>query len=400
VSSAPDERGTGKSPVATVPLAPAVWLRYAVAPERVRLGNRVQLLRDGIATFPAMLDAIAGAKKHVNLASYTFAGDATGRIFAAALSEKAKAGVEVNVLYDAIGSGDTPAALFESMAQAGVNTVEYHPVRPWRARWGWWRRDHRKILVVDGEVGFAGGINIADSYQPAEKGGGGWRDTHVKVEGPVVSDLQRFFIAVWRRAGGRRLDKKAYLPVLGMPGVSPARVVGNTLLWNRWAIRKAALNAFRAARTRIWIANAYFLPDGPILGELMRARGRGVDVRVMVPGRSDVPITAAATRSYFQLLLDEGIRVFQWNGPMLHAKTMVVDGVWSAVGSFNLDRWSLANNLEVSLNLFDPVVGAELEKMFEDDAKLCSEITQEAWRLRSARDRVIEWIARLLAPWL
>lgn len=376
------------------------WVPYAAVPARVRVGNRIQLLRDGSATFPAMLEAISGARQHVNLASYLFAGDATGRLFASALAEKARSGVQVNLLYDAIGSSDTPRELFDRLEEAGVNVVEYHPIRPWKARWGWWRRDHRKILVVDGRTGFAGGVNIADDYQPPEKGGGGWRDTHLRVEGPAVADLQRFFIAVWRRAGGRRLPKKSYLPPLPRAGPTPARVVGNTLLWNRWAIRKAALVAFRAARRSIWIANAYFVPDGAILGEILRARARGVDVRIMVPHQSDVPIVSAATRAHYTMLLDEGIRVFEWSGPMLHAKTMTVDGMWSAVGSFNLDRWSLTNNLEVSVNVFDTVVSAELERMFEDDMGRCEEITREAWSRRGRGDRIMEWLAMWLAPWL
>ena len=379
---------------------PLDWRRYATDPFRVRSGNRVALLRDGIATYPAMLDAIAAASRHIDLSTYLIADDGTGRIFASALMEKARAGVEVNLLYDAFGCRDTPAAFFDQLAAAGINVVEYHPFKPWRARWGWLRRDHRKILVVDGTIGFAGGLNLADLYAPPEKGGGGWRDTHLKLEGPIVSDLQRFFIGVWRRAGGRKLDKKAYMPPLAEVGGTPARVVGNTLFWNRWAIRKAALHAFRAARKSIWIANAYFIPDGTILGEILRARARGVDVRIMVPGRSDVPLTAAATRANYRLLLDEGIRIFEWKGSMLHAKTMVVDGLWSAVGSFNLDRMSLVNNLEVSVSLFDPVAAAELQKMFEDDQKLCDEILADRWSRRSFGDRVFEWLASLFSPWL
>lgn len=366
----------------------------------MRTGNRAVLLRDGRATFPSMLDAIAGAKQHVNVATYTFASDATGRLFADALVERARAGVEVNVLYDAIGTYDASQAVFDTMTAGGVNVVEYHPIRPWKARWGWWRRDHRKILVVDGAVGFAGGLNIADLYAAPEKGGSGWRDTHLKLEGPAVADLQRFFIAVWRRAGGRRLAKKRYVPMPVRVGETPARIIGNTLLWNRWAIRRAALEAFRAATKSIWIANAYFVPDGPILGEILRARGRGVDVRLMTPHFSDNPVVAAATRSHYAMLMEEGVRIFEWTGPMLHAKTMVVDGLWSAVGSFNLDRWSLLNNLEVSVNLFDPVVGAELQKMFEDDLAGCVEITRVGWAARSNKDRLKEWLAMWLAPWL
>ncbi len=378
----------------------ADWQRFADDARTVRRGNRAIVLRDGHATFPEMLNAIAAAERHVNLASYTFASDATGRTFAEALSDRARAGVEVNLLYDGFGSADSSEAMFDAMAEAGVHVVEYRPIGPGSRRWGWWRRDHRKILVVDGTVGFAGGLNIADTYQAPEKGGGGWRDTHLRLEGPAVADLQKFFIGVWRRAGGRKLAKRRYLPYLREMGATPVRVVGNTLLWNRWAIRKSALAAFRAATRSIWIANAYFVPDNEILAEILRARGRAVDVRLMVPRRSDMPIVAAATRSLYRMLLDEGVRIFEWSGPMLHAKTMVVDGTWAAVGSFNLDRWSLLNNLEVSVNLFDPAVGAELERMFETDAARCQEVTREAWRQRPRIDRVVEWLAGLLKPWL
>ncbi len=379
---------------------PPDWIRYAVDSRRVRHGNRIHLLRDGAATFPAMLAAIDEAKAHVNLASYTFASDSTGRTFAEALKARAKEGVEVNVIYDSIGSNDASQEIFDDMTAAGVNVVEYHPIRPWRARWGWWRRDHRKILVVDGTAGFAGGLNIADAYNAPDKGGGGWRDTHLKLEGPSVSDLQRFFIAVWRRAGGRRLDKKRYLPPVAAVGRTPVSIVGNTLLWNRWAIRRAALTAFRAAKKKIWIANAYFIPDNTILGELLRARDRGVDVRFMLPRVNDVAVVGLASRSFYKVLLDEGVRVFEWVGPMLHAKTMTIDGVWSAVGSFNLDRWSIVQNLEVSVNSFDPEVAAGLEAMFTEDLAKCVEVTRETWRLRSWRERTLEWLASWLSPWL
>ena len=382
------------------PLPPGVWMRYASDPARVRTGNRARLLRDGAAAFPEMLAAIAAAKKHVTLAIYIFASDDVGEQFAAALSERAKAGVSVNVLYDAIGSSEASYAIFDGMRAAGVNVIEYHPIRPWQPRWGWWRRDHRKILVIDGETGFTGGINIAKQYAPPEKGGGGWRDTHVRLEGPVVGDLQRFFMATWRRAGGRRLPKRDYLPPLRQAGATPARVVGNTLVFNRWAIRRAVLAALREARKSIWIANAYFVPDHGVLAELLRARARGVDVRIMVPRKTDVKVVAFASRSYYQVLLDEGIRIFEWNGPMLHAKTMVVDGVWSTVGSFNLDRWSLLNNLEVTVSLFDPEVAAELERMFTADTERCSEIDPTQWRIRRTRDRILEWLAGWLSPWL
>lgn len=387
-------------PAVPRPTALAEWLRYAAEPFLVREGNALTVLRDGRATFPAMLEAITAAKRHVNLATYTFASDSTGWTFAHALSERARAGVEVNVLYDSVGSTDASEDVFAAMRSAGVNVVEYHPIRPWKPRWGWWRRDHRKILVADGEVGFAGGLNIADLYAAPEKGGSGWRDTHLRIEGPAVADLQRFFIAVWRRAGGRRLDKRRYLPRLAPAGTVPVRVVGNTLLWNRWAIRRAALAAFRAAKRSIWIANAYFVPDGTILGEIVRARARGVDVRLMLPGNSDVRVVGWASRSLYRMLLDEQVRIFEWMGPMLHAKTMVVDGVWSAVGSFNLDRWSLVNNLEVSVNAFDPAVAAELETMFEADLARCTEITLDSWMRRPASWRIREWLASWLKPWL
>ena len=375
-------------------------LRYAADAAAVRHGNRLQVLRDGRATFPAMLEAISQARRHVNLATYTFASDATGRTFADALIERARAGVEVNVSYDSIGSIDATEELFAEMTDAGVNVLAYRPLRPWTPRWGWWRRDHRKILVVDGETGFAGGLNIADLYAAPEKGGAGWRDTHVKVEGPAVADLQRSFIAVWRRAGGRRLDKRRYLPPLVPIGESPATVVGNTLLWNRWAIRKAALTAFRAARRSIWIANAYFVPDGTILGEIVRARARGVDVRLMVPGNNENAIVGWASRSLYKMLLEEGVRIFEWMGPMLHAKTMTVDGVWSTVGSFNLDRWSLLNNLEICVNAFDPAVASELETMFEQDLMLCREVTLDGWLRRPVSWQVKEWLCSWLSPWL
>ena len=398
------------APAPTAPAGPApggeeIVARYAVAPQRVLRGNDVVLLRDGREAYPAMLEAIASARERIDLETYIFEADDTGWRFAEALSQKAMSGVEVNVLYDGLGCYDTDVTLWAAMEWRGVRLVEYHPPAPWRSRWGLQRRDHRKILAVDGTVAFAGGLNIGDEYGPRMEGKPwtGWRDTHVRVRGPAVGRLDRFFERTWRAEGGARLralqPERGAAAAAGAAGAVCLEVLGNSLT-SRRAIRRAYLHAIRRARRTLWIANAYFLPDRTIRRELYRAAERGVDVRVMIPAQSDVEPIYYATRAMVGKLLRRGIRIFEWLPSMLHAKTAVVDGVWSTVGSYNIDSVSWLRNLEVNVAVYDAAFGAKMMQMYEQDLEQCGEILADAWRRRPFLTKVIERLWWTVRRWL
>lgn len=340
-------------------------------------GHRVELLIDGTAAYPRMLDAIAAATRSVFLETYTFAGDATGRRFAEALIERAGAGVDVRVLYDAAGSRETPRDFFGEMRAGGVRVVEFHPLSGFWRGFRFRRRNHRKLLVVDGRSAILGGINVADAYARD------WRDTNVQIEGPVVADLAGMFLELW----GRR---ETVAPAAAAVDGARVTATSSQRFRDRWRMSRQYRHAIRRARERVWIANAYFLPSGAFRRALRGARSRGVDVRVLVPSRVDfAPVLYAAQRLYLGTLR-AGIRLFEWPGPMMHAKTAVVDGVWSAVGSYNIDHLSLLHNYELTAVVADAGFGRRMEEMFEADFARSREITPEAWRGRGWRRRLLE----------
>jgi cardiolipin synthase A/B len=384
-----------------VPIARALPLRTPFAEMTVG-AHRVALLKDGGQAFPAMLDAIASARSTICLETYILRADGMGGRFAAALSERARAGVEVNVLYDAWGSS-LPGEWLDALEASGVRTVAYHPIRfsgKRREIMGRLeRRDHRKALIVDSRVGFTGGINVSDEYAAVEDGGEGWRDTHVRLEGPAAMEMQFFFLDTWRRAGGAPIDEPRY----GTDGRRPdprVSVVSTHQRRMRTAIRDAYLTAIRGAKQRIWITNAYFLPRIRFLRALGDAARRGVDVRVMVAGTTDVPAVLYASREIYERLLRAGVRLYEWEGSVLHAKTAVVDGRWATVGSSNLDMQSLRQNLEANAILRDTAFAAALERMFVEDMASCREISQERWSRRPVWLRAASWGAYLLRRWL
>lgn len=378
------------------PIAPSA----AAFAEMTVGAHRLALLKDGGQAFPAMLAAIAAARRSICFETYIFRSDRTGARFAEALAERARQGVEVSFLYDAWGSSVSSATL-ELLHGAGVRTLCFHPLRfagRLRAAIGRvTRRDHKKTLVVDSEVGFTGGINICDDYVPHE--GPGWRDTHLRVEGPAVGELERFFLHTWRRGGGEPVNPALHTPAESSPATGIS-VLTSDQRRGRMSISEAYRRAITHAKERILITNAYFLPEIRLLRALMAAARRGVDVRVMVPGTTDVLAVLYASRSIYDLLLDSGVRMFEWNGRVLHAKTAVIDGRWSTVGSSNLDYQSLRYNLEVNAMIDDPGFASALEAMFEEDLAHCDEIVSERWSKRSLWSRIISWGAYLLRSWL
>jgi cardiolipin synthase A/B len=372
--------------------------RYRAVDERFVAGNRVELLRDGREAYPAMLEAIAGAEEQVLLEMYWFDSDRAGRRFADALCAAAARGVETVLLYDAVGSFGVDTGMFDELRHAGVKVAQFGPIAPWRRRFRLdrlTRRDHRKILVVDGEVGFTGGINIADAWLSTDEGGGGWRDDMVRVEGPVVRGLIALVLSAWRRAGGvpvSRTRPSHHGSAFAGPGKQSARVISESYLRNRHQIASAYVSQLYHAKKTAWITNAYFVPDPTVMRALTRACDRGVDVRVLLPAETDVEIVRHASRATWGRLLRHGVRIFEYERSILHSKSAVIDGRWSTIGTFNFDYLSLRWLLEVNLCVLDEEFGSTMQRSFLRDLEQSREVDLRTHRFRPLGDRLLEMI--------
>lgn len=375
-------------------LADSVPRRLRRVQEKFVEGNRVRLLRDAAEAFPAMLDAIAAARSQVLLEMYWFDSDRTGQEFASALAAARSRGVEVALLYDSVGSWNAGPAIFEGLRKARVHVLEFNPLLPWKRRFRLARlsvRDHRKILVVDGEVGFTGGVNLADVWLPEDQDGQGWRDDMVCVHGPAVLSLMNVFRRTWDREGGAPL-KALPRVASGATGDQRVRVLGENHELGRREITSAyLLNIFRAKR-RVWITNSYFVPERRVVRALKHAARRGVDVRVILPAYSDVEIVRHASRAMWGALMRNGVRIFEFHKSILHAKSAVIDGTWSTVGSFNMDYRSLRAQLEVNLTVQDAAFGAVMEESFRRDLQYSSEVDARTFRFRPLGYRLLEFL--------
>lgn len=353
---------------------------YLPHPAALVSGNRVELLRDGTQAYPRMMEAIGGATHSVLVEMYTFASDASGWLFARALADRARSGIQVRVLYDGVGCRDTSTELWSHLRLAGASVTAFRPP-------GWFslrRRDHRKMIVVDGKTAFVGGLNLADEYAA------GWRDTQAEIEGPAVADLCRLFQETWEREEDDPLWRPDP-PTRSAPvGTAPVALFSANLWSSRRSIAAAYLQAFRKAARRIWIANAYFIPGVTLRRALKEAARRGVDVRVLVPGETDAWPVHHASRHAFAGLLKAGVRIFVWQGPMMHCKTAVVDGFWSTVGSYNLDHLSLVRNQELAVVIEEAGVGAAMERMYEEDLAQAQEVSREDWGRRPFSAKLLE----------
>jgi cardiolipin synthase len=363
-------------------------------------GNEVELLVDGEQAFPEMLEAIAEARQTVVMDSYIFNGDAAGKLFAEALTERARHGVEVYLIVDGLGTIAVPAEFFDEMRAAGVNILEYRPPAPWRRGWGLLRRNHRKLLVVDGRVGFAGGLNVGAEWLPEDLGGQGWHDVHVRVVGPAVRELSKLSLSTWIQRAGVNFDVRLFLPEVEPVGSTYVSIIGSRERKKRRAIRQSYLHAIRRARKYIYIANAYFLPGRGFRRALRNAVKRGVDVRVMVPARGDILPVQLASQALYGSLMRAGIKVFLWQQAVLHAKTAVIDDEWATVGSFNIDHRSWAMNLEVNVNVMGPTFADQLRQVFESDQRSCEELSLVKWRRRPILLRLLEGFFYLFRNWM
>lgn len=393
--------------------------KHVAAEERISgrplvAGNKVTLLNDGPATMRAMMAAMRSARQHINLETYIIEADEVGRALADLLIEKKKAGVDVNLIYDSVGALDTPREYFDQLRAAGIRILEYNPVNPLQARGDWDinQRDHRKILVVDGRIAFTGGVNISKVYgkssflksrrqpPPDNAREAAWRDTHMQIEGPAVAEFQTLFLDTWQRKTGQALPDANFFPPPRPQGSALVRAIGSTPDNADYAIYKTYISAFSHADKTIHLTNAYFVPDRQIVQAMIDAARRGVDVKIIFPSLTDVGLILHAGRSYYDELLTAGIRVYERKAAVLHAKTAVIDGVWSTIGSTNLDMRSFLHNDEVNAVILDVNFAARMEELFERDLAESVEITREQWRKRGLRERVREWAVRMLEYWL
>ena len=356
-------------------------------------GNSVTVLKNGVQIFPSMLAAIKGAKKTLNLEFYIYWDGEIGRTFAEALAERARAGVAVKVILDAVGSSGMSQSLIDFMARNGVDLEWYHPIR-WYTLSRLNHRTHRKLLIVDGEVGFSGGVGIADNWLGDADSKEHWRETVIRVEGPVVTQMQSAFMDNWVKSRGELLTGLDYFPQIKPRGDHIAQVIKSSPSEGSSTVKLLYIISIVAAERSIYISNAYFVPDPDTIRALEGAVRRGVDVRVVIPGdKSDVPIARQAGRLYYELLLRRGIRIFEYQPTMMHAKTMVVDGIWTTIGSSNFDDRSFRLNDEVNVNVYDEAIARQVETMFFEDVARSTEITPRKWLRRPAFDRLKEAFA-------
>jgi cardiolipin synthase len=376
-------------------------------------GNRVTLLFDGPATMREMMAAARAATNSINLETYIFDQDKVGNEFADLLIEKQRQGVLVNIMVDAVGAIATPAEFFDRMRQAGIRVVIFNPVNPAKAKGNWDlnNRNHRKLMVVDGKVAFTGGINISSTYansslfrsryrkQSADGTRVGWRDTHVKIEGPAVAPLQYSFVNLWVQQEGGELPKADYFPPLSAAGDKLVRVLAGDPDGDS-DIYKSLVTAINEAKKTIHITSAYFVPDQQIVDALASAAQRGVDVRLVLPGVSDHGLIRYAGQGFYDQLLTAGVKIFELQVAVLHAKTAVIDSAWSTIGSANIDRRSFLHNYELNVVVLDPAFGRDMESAFNEDLRDSRQVTLEQWKHRPWMDRLREWAARLGEYWI
>ena len=435
-----------------------VAIEEALSGHPLTAGNRATLLQDGRQTYPQMLAAIRGAHSSVNMEMYIFEDDAVGQAFAAALVERAKAGIPVHLLYDSAGCHNTPKEFFKAMSDQGVHVAEYNPLTAeqfLKKGFELQRRDHRKVLVVDGRVAFLGGINVSgvygsvataskskrtsdsaapgsgvtaaspasnkdakpksDSAAPGSSSGSGsskpvnhfgddvpfedrpWHDLQVKLEGPVVADVQRAFIHQWSKSSKEALDEARLLPQLTAQGHEVVRLLESAAGEEPNRLYVALVSAIDNAETEVIVMNAYFVPHPDLMAALERAAKRGVDVKLILPAKSDNPLVYYAGRSYYEDLLEAGVKIFEREARFVHAKSAMVDSVWCTIGSTNLDWRSLVYNDELNAVVLSPDFAKQMRGVFDQDFAISHQLTSESWSKRPLTDRIKEQGARLWA---
>ena len=353
-------------------------------------GNHVTALLNGDQIFPSMLAAIRGAKQSITFETYIYWSGEIGKEFADALSERAKAGVKVHVLVDWVGSIKMDSDLLDTMRDAGVELRKYHPLHWYNlARLN--NRTHRKLLVVDGKIGFTGGVGIADNWRGHAQDIDHWRDSHFRIEGPAVAQMQAAFMDNWMKTTGAVLHGNKYFPALTEVGGERAQVFRSSPGEGSESVRLMYLLSAASARKNIYIANAYFVPDDLSLQTLVRALKRGVKISILMPGReTDSGPVRRASRARWGDLLEAGAQMYEYQPTMYHVKVMIVDDVWVSVGSTNFDSRSFRLNDEANLNIYNRAFALQQIEIFENDIKKSHRITYEVWKNRPWLEKVYE----------
>src|SRR6266567_3167103 len=359
-------------------------------------GNRVEILLNGDETFPVMLRDIKAAKSTITFAQYLYEDGSQAREFAEAFAERCRAGVKTNILFDSHGSGNIPSEIVASMRDAGCEVEYFRRVEapaiifPWKLlRYNY--RSHRRILVVDGRIGFTGGYGISEAWTGNGRTPEHWRDTNARIEGPVVRFLQAAFAESWLETTGIAIGGDGYFPHLEPSGNLPAQIVKSSPTGGSFQNYMLFLLSINSAKKSILITNPYFIPDDVMTEALVKAATRGVRVIVLLPGEIDSHLTYTASRSHYGPLLLGGVQIFEYKASLMHAKTIVVDGIWSTIGSSNFDNRSFALNQEINLTVYDSGVAHRLEEIFQEDLKYSQQITYEQWQSRSIVERFIEF---------
>jgi cardiolipin synthase len=358
-----------------------------------------------------MFAAIAAARDHINMETYILEDDEIGQQFAQALIARQREGVQVNLIRDSAGSFGTPATFYQPMLDAGVQLLEFNPINPLLARKEWElnQRDHRKLLIVDGSTAFLGGINISSVYSGGSFGKAGqagangalaWRDTDLQLRGPVVAEFQKLFLATWEAQKGPPLAQKNYFPPPRKAGNQVVRAIGSSPEESFSLIYATLLSAIGSAETSVHLTNAYFVPDPQLLAALVAAAQRGVDVRLILPSRTDSWLVFHAGHAYYEQLLRGGVKIYERRGVILHSKTALIDGVWATVGSTNLDWRSFLHNQELNAVVLGTEFAGQLQAMFAADLAASDAITLAQWQRRSLTMRLQELFARAWAYWL
>lgn len=391
----------------------------AINPDRPLVaGNRVTLLKDGPQTYAAMFAAIEAAKHHVNLETFLFDDGEVGQKFSSLLQKRARSGIRVSLIYDSVGTKAVPGSFFETMRSAGVHLLEFNPINPAAPRTRPWRinnRDHRKLLVVDGTVAFVGGINISETYSSSSSHGGsgssgsssggssggaepqeeGWRDTHLRIEGPVVAQFQTLYVDTWNRHAKDPIDQTDFFPELRPKGDELVRAVSSTYEDDESAVFSTLVSAIRHSESSVYLTIAYFAPDKQLMDALEDAARRHVDVRLILPSVTDSWAVFHVGRSHYEDLLEAGVRIYERQGAVTHSKTACIDGVWSTIGSTNLDWRSFLHNNEVNAVVLSRELGGAMKKLFAGDLAESKAIEHKQWRRRSLLERLQEMTARL-----
>jgi cardiolipin synthase A/B len=387
-------------------------LQRSLSANPIVFGNQVTLLRNGTEAFQAIFGSIKAARDSINLEYFILADvQSDGIRLSELLLDRLHAGVKVNIIYDAYGSRDTPGVFFDTMRKAGAKVLAFNPINPFSVRIGWSPndRDHRKIAVIDGRIGFTGGVNLDTAYEnppgaaippDGDTRHAYWRDTAVRIDGPAVAELQKLFFGTWREQKAPDADPADYFPPLPRQGVQTIRIIGSSPGDQKPLYYASLLTAMQSARKRVWLCSGYFVPPHQEREELARIARAGIDVRIVAPAFSDVQSAVYAARAAYGDLLEAGAHIYEMRDAVVHAKLAVVDDTWTMIGSSNLDRRSVVFNNEVDAVVLGHDTAGQVEAVMRQYMDVAREVDLSKWAHRSLGERLRELEARVWQYWM